>query len=98
MTELIKAHIRESDIFARWGGEEFVLLLPHVSMERAEVIANNLRAKIEIDYFPEVNNITCGFGITSYKYGDNIDKITQRADIALYDAKDSGRNRVCLQA
>jgi len=95
MSNLIKNHIRESDVFARWGGEEFVLLLPHVGMEKAEVIANHLRAKIEVEYFPEINNITCSFGVTSYKDGDCVDSITKRADIALYEAKEGGRNTVC---
>jgi len=95
MSKLIKNHIREGDIFARWGGEEFVLVLPHVNLQRAEAIANNLRTKIEAERFPKINSLTCSFGATSYKDGDNIDSITQRADIALYDAKDAGRNRVC---
>ena len=90
--------LRNIDIVCRWGGEEFALLLPHVTIERAEVIANNLRAKIELAHFPEVNNITCSFGVASYKVGDSVDNITQRADIALYDAKDGGRNRVCFLA
>ena len=96
ISELISNHIRESDIFARWGGEEFILLLPSVDLTKAEIIANHLRAKIEVEYFPEVNNITCSFGITSYKDADNIESITQRADKALYEAKESGRNRVCI--
>lgn len=95
MTKVIKTHIRESDIFARWGGEEFVLVLPHVSSDQAEIVANNLRVKIEQEHFAEVNKVTCSFGLTGYKNGDNIDSITQRADIALYDAKGAGRNLVC---
>ncbi|PHQ65852.1 MAG: diguanylate cyclase response regulator [Sulfurimonas sp.] len=95
MTNLIKKSIRDSDIFARWGGEEFVLLLPHVSLEKAEEIANYLRAKIEDDKFPEVASITCSFGVACYKDGDTIDSIIKRADSALYDAKNAGRNRVC---
>ena len=96
MTNLIKMNIRDSDIFARWGGEEFVLLLPHISLKKAEEIANYLRTKIEADKFPEVGSITCSFGVAGYKDGDNIDSIIKRADSALYDAKDAGRNRVCM--
>jgi two-component system, cell cycle response regulator len=95
MTNLIKMNIRDSDIFARWGGEEFVLLLPHVSLKKAEEIANYLRTKIEADKFPEIDSITCSFGVAGYKDGDNIDSIIKRADSALYDAKNTGRNRVC---
>ncbi len=98
ITKLIKRHIRENDIFARWGGEEFALILSNVGIQRAEVIANNLRVKIESEFFPEVQKITCSFGLTSYTVGDTQDNMTQRADIALYDAKDAGRNRVCSLA
>ncbi|WP_373002549.1 diguanylate cyclase domain-containing protein [Sulfurimonas sp.] len=96
MTNLIKKHIRDSDIFARWGGEEFVLLLPHVDLKKAEEIANYLRAKIEADKFPEIGSITCSFGVTCYKDVDSIDSIIKRADTALYGAKDAGRNTVCI--
>ena len=95
MSNLIKEHVRETDVFARWGGEEFVLLLPNVEINKAIDIANNLRAKIEVEYFAEVNNITCSFGVTTYMNNDNIDTITSRADKALYEAKESGRNKVC---
>jgi len=95
LSNFIRSQIRETDIFARWGGEEFVLLLPHVNQDKALDIANTLRVKIELEYFAEVNNITCSFGLTSYTDGDTIDTITKRADEALYEAKGSGRNRVC---
>ncbi|MDQ7043015.1 MAG: diguanylate cyclase [Sulfurimonas sp.] len=97
LTKLIQKHIRGSDIFARWGGEEFALILPSVNKEKAEAIINNLRIKIETDIFPEVRNITCSFGITNYTLGDTPNSMTQRADGALYEAKKSGRNKVCIK-
>jgi len=96
MSELIKNHIRESDIFARWGGEEFILLLPYVNLKKAEFIANNLRAKIEIEYFSEVNNISCSFGRVCYGLNDSLEIFLKSADNALYKAKESGRNKVCI--
>ncbi len=96
ISKLIKNHIRDSDIFARWGGEEFVLILPDVSLQRAEIIANYLRGKIELTNFNEVGKITCSFGISSYKDEDDKNTIIRRADKALYQAKDRGRNRVCM--
>lgn len=95
MSNLIKHHVRETDVFARWGGEEFVLLLPNVDIDKAVDIANTLRVKIEVEYFEEVNNITCSFGVTTYTNNDDLDTITHRADQALYKAKNSGRNKVC---
>jgi len=96
MSGLIKQHIRETDIFARWGGEEFVLILPNIGINKAVDIANTLRIKIEVEYFKEVNNITCSFGVTSHIKNDNIDLITKRAYDALYKAKESGKNQVCI--
>lgn len=96
MTNLIKKNIRDSDIFARWGGEEFVLLLPHVSLKKAQGIANFLRIHIETEKFSEIDKMTCSFGVTLYKDGDCIETIIKRADLALYQAKNSGRNRVCI--
>jgi len=94
MSALIQNHIRDTDTFARWGGEEFVLLLPNVDIDKAVSIANNLRIKIELEYFKEVNNITCSFGVTSYEIDDDMSTITARADEALYEAKENGRNQV----
>ncbi|WP_294963098.1 diguanylate cyclase [Sulfurimonas sp.] len=96
MTKIIKSNIRESDIFARWGGEEFVLILPSVDLKKAEEIANYLRIKIQEYDFAEIGKITCSFGLTLYKDEDCIDSIIKRADVALYDAKDAGRNKVCI--
>jgi two-component system cell cycle response regulator len=95
LSKLIKEQIRDGDVFARWGGEEFVLLLSNVDIDIASEIADKLRVKIELEYFAEVNNITCSFGVSSYEKNDTIDTITNRADKALYEAKESGRNKVC---
>ena len=95
LSALVKTHTRESDIFARWGGEEFMILLRGVKLTKAIEIAEYLRSIIEVEHFDEVNNITCSFGVSSYKVGDNINSITSRADTALYEAKETGRNKVC---
>lgn len=98
LSTLVKSHTRESDIFARWGGEEFMILLKGVNLDKAKDIAEYLRSIIEVEHFDEVNNITCSFGVSIYKEGDSISSITQRADEALYEAKEIGRNKVCAQA
>ena len=94
LSSLVSKHTRESDIFARWGGEEFVLALD-TNKQNAKKIIENLRAIIEQEPFEEVGKITCSFGITDVHDGDDLKSITKRADEALYDAKDRGRNRVC---
>ena len=92
--EIIKSHIRDSDIFARWGGEEFVLSFD-VDIEKGFEIADSLRKHIELTEFDVVKNITCSFGITQFKMDDTLDSMIKRADEALYKAKNDGRNRVC---
>ena len=94
ITQLIKSHIRDSDIFARWGGEEFVLALD-VDVQKGVEIANNLRTYIESGAFDIVKSVTCSFGVTEFKSDDSIDSMIKRADDALYEAKGNGRNRVC---
>ncbi len=94
MAKLIKEHIRDKDVFARWGGEEFTLSFD-VTIMRGMEIANNLRSYIEEYKFKEVEKITCSFGITEFRNNDSLDSMIQRADEALYEAKESGRNKVC---
>ena len=94
VSKIIKSHIRKGDIFARWGGEEFVLSFD-VDLEKGMEIAQSLRKHIEIEKFDIVENITCSFGVTKFLPNDTLDSIIQRADGALYDAKNSGRNIVC---
>jgi len=94
LSNIIKSKIREDDLFARWGGEEFVLVL-NTSIEQALTIANNLRSFIEKSDFEVAGKITCSFGMTQFKKNDTLDMMILRADSALYEAKARGRNRVC---
>jgi diguanylate cyclase (GGDEF)-like protein len=94
IVKIIKQHIRSDDLFARWGGEEFVLSFD-VNIQRGVEIAENLRKNIEAYKYEDVERITCSFGVTEYKKGDTLLDLLSRADKALYEAKESGRNRVC---
>jgi diguanylate cyclase (GGDEF)-like protein len=94
VSALITKHIRAEDTFARWGGEEFVLVL-NVGLEKGFEIAENLRKYIEVETFNEVEGLTCSFGVTEYKEKDTLNSLIKRADKALYEAKESGRNKVC---
>jgi diguanylate cyclase (GGDEF)-like protein len=86
--------IRKYDIFARWGGEEFMILVPNSNLEGTLLMAEKVRSTIENYAFTEVGTVTCSFGITEYKDGDSVDSLVIRADGALYKAKELGRNRV----
>ncbi len=93
IARLIKSSIREIDTFGRWGGEEFLIVLPEVQLPSALVAAERLRKKIESHIFETVEKITCSFGVTEYDIEETPNKLIRRVDTALYKAKENGRNR-----
>jgi diguanylate cyclase (GGDEF)-like protein len=88
--------LRNTDLLARWGGEEFVILVPGSDGKRAYQAAEKLRNAIEQVKFDEIGAVTCSFGVAQYVYGDDAETLISRADDALYRAKLNGRNRVEL--
>lgn len=91
---LVANAIRASDIFARWGGEEFVILLTETSIDNARILAEKLREKIARNIFPGNIRITCSFGGSEYRGSGGADALFKKADRALYEAKNAGRNCV----
>ena len=96
--EILQNSSRNDDLVIRWGGEEFLLLLKVKSIDNATKILENIRKSIDEAYFKEVNHITCSIGATIYKENEKIEDSFKRADEALYEAKDSGRNQVIIKA
>ena len=94
LVELITNNLKRADIFARWGGEEFVILLPRTDLQSAVKLAESLRIKIEYETFATVGNITASFGVGEYKDKESKKDIFSRVDRLLYQAKDAGRNMV----
>ena len=91
----INVNTRKTDLFARWGGEEFVLLFVQTSIERASEVCENLRKKVEKLNHKTAGGITCSFGVTQVTKEDTLSSVFKRCDSALYSAKESGRNKVC---
>jgi len=91
---LLSQNIRKSDSVARWGGEEFVVLLPDSTLASAVTLAEALRTRIESDSFTPVERITCSIGAVQWSVEDSPDALLRRVDTKLYEAKESGRNRV----
>ncbi len=96
VVDVVKNHIRKSDIFARWGGEEFMILVPIKDKSDAYKIAEKIRKKIEKFKFDKVGRLTVSLGISFYKNGDSMKSIIRRADTALYEAKKTGKNRTVV--
>lgn len=91
---LIGKQIRDSDFVARWGGEEFVILLPDTELSQAIKMADLLRQRIEVHTFETVKNITCSIGVAQFNPSEEADDLLHRVDVKLYAAKAGGRNRI----
>lgn len=93
LAALISSQIREGDIFARWGGEEFMIIAP-LALSHAHSFAEKLRKVIEGHRFTGVKELRCSFGVVSFRKKDTTQTLTKRVDEMLYKAKHQGRNCV----
>jgi diguanylate cyclase (GGDEF)-like protein len=94
--DVLRETLRESDVAARWGGEEFLLLLPGADEEGAAQLADRVRTVLaarEIDGAPDLR-VTASFGVAAYEGQANTEQLVDAADAALYRAKRAGKNRV----
>jgi len=94
ISKAVAKNIRDSDIFGRWGGEEFLIILPNTDIESSRKVAQKLRLLIEKSKIYEGIKVTSSFGVAQFEEGDNMDSLIKRADNRLYDAKRTGRNKV----
>lgn len=102
---IIKSGIREYDIASRYGGEEFAILLPFTKIDEAAMVADRLRQMVEKTPIEILNekgeldfslNKTISVGVYEYHQGDSPQNLYENADKALYEAKTTGRNKVCI--
>jgi len=93
LSNILRNGMRSTDIVGRWGGEEFLIILPNTKHRSALGVAENLRKIVSEYNFKHVDNKTISLGVTEYN-GD-IDDTLKKADDALYRAKKEGRDRVC---
>lgn len=97
IAHFVENNIRETDHFGRWGGEEFLIIAKNKNLESAKVLAERLRTMIENHTFKATSKLTCSFGVSEYKPNDLGRDLLKRADKALYEAKESGRNLVMAE-
>jgi diguanylate cyclase (GGDEF)-like protein len=93
----VKNTIRKSDVFSRWGGDEFLILLPNTVIDQASEMAERMRSNIQKIKSGEVENITCSFGLVYLKENESAEDVLKKADKLLYDAKGSGKNTVVTE-
>ena len=96
IAEILCNHVRTTDLVGRWGGEEFLIVCRGSPQEAAAAVAEKLRRVIAAHEFSVVGHKTASFGLAQYRAGDNVKSVVARADLALYQAKNMGRNRVCV--
>lgn len=99
-SRILKQHARKSDYVGRWGGEEFVLFLPHTEIEGALQLAERIRESIEdslIIFNGNQIKVTISIGLSELSSTDDLKSIISKADDALYSAKAAGRNKVMLK-
>lgn len=97
MSQVITCNLRQTDVFARWGGEEFILICPKTSREHLSILAEKIRSAVQAQRFEEETgplSITISVGATLASAGESFERLFKRADIALYKAKNGGRNCV----
>lgn len=93
---IVSSHIRSNDLFARWGGEEFVVIINTNQLSTAESICEKLRLAVAKHTFPQVGSVSVSVGISTPKdVNSSFEDLFEKADKALYEAKRLGRNRVC---
>jgi len=100
ISDTLVTQIKGQDTASRYGGEEFVVLLPNTTLNNAQIIAESIRIKVEKTSFILPNNqlplgqITISIGVTHYLQNESIESFISRADTALYESKKNGRNRI----
>ena len=96
LSNLCLKNIRTTDFFARWGGEEFVLIMDETNLKSANLVCEKLRVTIQNHKTKDLPPITVSIGISEFKKGDTKESFFKRADDALYEAKHTGRNKVII--
>ena len=95
ITDKVRARVRTSDQIFRQGGDEFVILLPDTASSEALLIADDIRKLVQSSAFSRAGEITISCGVSEYNAQESMNAWLERADQAMYLAKQQGRNRVC---
>lgn len=95
---VLRDRLRQNDVAARWGGEEFVVMADGARLENALVLAEQIRAAVAAAEFPCGITATVSIGVAEYRSGETADQLLTRADNALYEGKHAGRDRVAAAA
>ncbi len=96
LSTIVQQRIRESDVFARWGDKEFILLTPEENKFNAAVLAESIRALIKGFEFQEIGPLTCSFGVTEFSSGKTKQQLLRELGFAVHESKNKGKNIVTI--
>lgn len=94
LVAILNKNVRSDDVVGRWGGEEFLIILPNTNLDGGFRLAEKLRSQVEKNPFTVAGQVTISLGVSAYLDDLTPESIVSRADTALYQAKENGRNRV----
>jgi two-component system, cell cycle response regulator len=94
IVSLVRGMLRKTDIFARWGGDEFAILLPNTGKRQAYELAKRIKKHIKGHHFESAGPLSCSFGVEELRKGDTSSSLLSRVDMRLYQAKTRGKNLV----
>jgi polar amino acid transport system substrate-binding protein len=96
LTEVLRSHLRRTDVLGRWGGEEFLIICQNTDANGAQKLAEALQTIVADTDIEGIGHLQCSFGVTEIVTGDTTESIVKRVDDALYEAKNAGKNRVAV--
>lgn len=99
LSRRVSETLRPSDALARYGGEEFVVMMPNTEVDEGQQVLTRLQRQLSSEFFTQDTTkvfITFSAGVTQYREGEAIEQALDRADVALYEAKRTGKNRTCI--
>jgi len=99
VSEMMRTNLRQQDVISRWGGEEFLIMLPQTDLDKAVAVAEKLREAVKtavMSFAGEHFSITMTFGVSRFDKGSGIEHSIKKADDALYTGKQTGRNKVVM--
>ncbi len=91
---LVRERLRHSDVFVRWGGEEFLILAPETTLTQALALAETLRAGLHQSPIADIGPVTASFGVAEYRQGETLDQWLKRVDELVYQVKREGRDQI----
>lgn len=96
LSRFVERAIRKADHLGRWGGEEFLIVLPETELESAKLLAERIRRLLRENRIGKVDHVTASFGVTTFRGDQSLEDMLRAADNAMYQAKQNGRDQVVV--